>query len=88
VTPLEAIDQHCRQLRLATVAYIVPEALTCWKRKLANDNSGALNAICDKLTYHPVKRWHSSTSNASLCVYAARYRVWCKGSSLTRATIF
>ena len=28
MTPLEAIDQHFRQLRLATVAYIVPEALT------------------------------------------------------------
>jgi DNA replication protein DnaC len=28
MTPLEAIDQHCRQLRLATVAQIVPEALT------------------------------------------------------------
>lgn len=28
MTPLEAIDQHCKQLRLSTVAHIVPEALT------------------------------------------------------------
>jgi len=28
MTPLEAIDQHCQQLRLSTVRQIVPEALT------------------------------------------------------------
>ena len=28
MTPLEAIDQHCKQLRLSTVGHIVPEALT------------------------------------------------------------
>ena len=28
MTPLEAIDQHCQQLRLTTMAHIIPEALT------------------------------------------------------------
>lgn len=28
MTPLEAIDQHCKQLRLSTIGRIVPEALT------------------------------------------------------------
>ena len=28
MTPLEAIDQHCKQLRLTTIGQIVPEALT------------------------------------------------------------
>lgn len=51
MTPLEAIDQHCKQLRLTGLAQIVPEALT-----LAQQQDWALESFLVYLLEQEVSR--------------------------------
>jgi DNA replication protein DnaC len=51
VTPLEAIDQHCKQLRLSTIAQIVPEALT-----LAQEQDWSLESLLVYLLEEEINR--------------------------------